>query len=144
MSKKNRSKVDYSKISDQGSAAESAVQDTSLFNPSNSTSAQDASERFPKNITPVEDVADPVRYVTVVGNLNIRKGPGKGFDCVNARGHIPEDFHDQYGRLNEGAEIYISDTTVDGAGNVWGNAGYGYICLEDSERGLTFAKKENK
>lgn len=126
--------MNYNKISNQETAAEPVALDTSLSSDSASTSTD-------VHVPPAEEAEDAavstVTYITVVGDLNVRMGPGKGFECRK----VIDDGFDQYGRLLKGTEVDILGTTVDGAGNTWGEAAFGYICLKDAERGLVFAEE---
>lgn len=83
------------------------------------------------------------KYTTLVGNLNVRKGPGKDFPTADARDICPEG-SDGYGRLKEGADILVADTITDTVGNVWGKLASQpgiFVCIFDKERETYFAAK---
>lgn len=130
MARNKRKHINYNAIPTK----ETAVVETASFTPSES--------EIPPETAPVS-----TPYKTVVGSLNVRRGPGKGFDNVEdyvVEGIFSEGEYDAHHRLVEGAKFNVAHISEDGVGNKWGEVeGHdAYICLVDNERQMTFCIEE--
>lgn len=140
MSKRNKKHTDYTKHFKETSGE--PVNDI-VDLPSDDQSFSLSSTQPP--IEPEVSTKSWELFETKVGCLNVRTGPGKGFGNIpnsTIEGLFDPHQYDSNHRLNAGAKLEIRSTTVDGAGNTWGELTYGdaYVCLIDAELDMTFCE----
>lgn len=84
------------------------------------------------------------RYVTCVGNLNVRTGAGTGYRR-KAKSELTADgqkHSNDAGQLNSGTAVDVSTVSKDSAGSWWGCIPSGWICLYYAPDNKAYATKQ--